>query len=1047
MDHSEYLKKGIFPLNPFSPFFRHIWTTVAGFSVFAVLFAFYVYSEKKIDRTYEQQRLSSLLVHELHQTTENLSIMAHNYVATRNPIHTEHYQAILDIRDGKKSRPADNYTFYWDLIGETKWHPKPSDTLTASLSERMRQAGFTETEFAKLALAMRNAEIMAQIERRAMSVVPYDPQKAAEILHDTAYVKAQSAVKRPISELYRLMDKRTADAVQKAQNVSVAFRFAFILFGIWLFWMLWRAYQSLYAILGTSPVRLHSLISRIGVGDFSTPIIVNDTMENSVLAWLAETQTRLQQAIAARERIARLYIALSRCNKALVYSRSESELFNTLCNIAVENGGMKMAWIGTADDQTNQIKSVASCGEGTEYIDELHISTDPSDPTAQGPTGRAFHEGHPFWSQNFKTGSLTSSWSGQGSKYGWESSAALPLKRDGEVIAVFNLYSSLPDAFDAAAKELLEEMVVDVNFALDNFEREAAREATETALSQSYTLLKTIIDTAPLRIFWKDKDLNYLGCNLAFARDAGKADPADIVGKDDHHLCWKEEAELYREDDRRVIESGVPKLFFEEPQTTPEGETIWLSTSKVPLRDDNGETIGMLGIYEDITKRKLSEERIQYLANFDSLTGLPNRTKLYDRLTYTLTLAKRNSEPFALLFLDLDHFKDINDSLGHAVGDKVLIELAKRLQSFLRAEDTVSRLGGDEFIILLPNTQSDSTEQVVQKLLEIVTRAFIIDQYELTLTACIGIALYPDNGSDIDDLTKNADTAMHRAKLEGPHSYRFFTEEMQERSIHNLKLNNALHTALAQNQLELYYQPQIGSGNGQILGAEALIRWNHPEFGVISPVEFIPIAEESGLILSIGEWVLRTAVAQARAWMDEGMPPIIIAINLSAVQFRHNSFPETVTQILEEAGLPPEYLEVELTESVAMHDPQKAIRIMNNLHKRGIRMSIDDFGTGYSSLNYLKKFKVYKLKIDQSFIRDINIDAEDRAIVSAVISMSKHLGMRTIAEGVETVGQIEYLRSVGCDEFQGYYFATPLKTEEFAAFRKQWDPQKALSPG
>ncbi|MDD4906472.1 MAG: EAL domain-containing protein, partial [Methylobacter tundripaludum] len=464
---------------------------------------------------------------------------------------------------------------------------------------------------------------------------------------------------------------------------------------------------------------------------------------------------------------------------------------------------------------------------------------------------------------------------------------------------------------------------------------------------------------------------------------------------------------------------------------------IWLRTSKVPLQNEAKETIGVLGIYEDITEQKCIEERIHYLANFDPLTGLPNRTQLNDHLKYALSLAKRSNGHLALMFLDLDHFKDINDSLGHSIGDALLIELAKRLRLVLRTEDTVTRLGGDEFILLLPGVDAIGAAHVAQKLLDAIAGSYWIELYDLALTASIGIALYPADGVDLETLSKSADAAMYRAKQEGRQCYRFFTQEMQARSARNLQLVNALHHALERDQLQVYYQPQVAMQNGHVIGAEALLRWQHPELGMVSPAEFIPVAEGSGLILSIGEWVLRSAVRQAKTWIDEGFGPLIMAVNLSAVQFRHPDLPELITRILDEEGLPHEYLELELTEGVAMHNPQGVIAVMNNLHERGVRMSIDDFGTGYSSLSYLKKFKVYKLKIDQSFVRDISTDPEDKAIVSAIISLAKGLGLKTIAEGVETAGQLAFLREQGCDEMQGYLFSKPVPSEQFEALLKQ----------
>ncbi|WP_345976396.1 EAL domain-containing protein [Sulfurimonas sp. HSL3-7] len=455
-----------------------------------------------------------------------------------------------------------------------------------------------------------------------------------------------------------------------------------------------------------------------------------------------------------------------------------------------------------------------------------------------------------------------------------------------------------------------------------------------------------------------------------------------------------------------------------------------------PIFQADGKIAHYMAIKEDITEKKRDQERIHYLANFDALTGLPNRTQLEDRIKYAISLAKRDNGELAVLFLDLDHFKDINDTLGHRIGDALLIALAKRFKSILREADTISRLGGDEFIFMLSNTTMQGIAHVAQKILDSIAEPFTIDQNELTVTASIGIAIYPADGTDQETLSKNADIAMYRAKQEGRDNYCFFTEAMQEDSARNLRLTNALRHALKRNELHLVYQPQISLHDNRIIGAETLLRWHHPELGNISPAEFIPLAEESGLILPIGEWVLRSAVAQAKRWIEAGLPPMIVAVNLSAVQFRHPNLPDLVTDILETAGLQPEYLEIELTEAVAMKDPKRATAVMDSLNERGIRMSIDDFGTGYSSLSYLKKFKVYKLKIDRSFVRDIHTDPEDKAIVSAIISMANSLGLKTIAEGVETAEQLNYLRGQGCDEIQGYLYSTPLLADEFELFVK-----------
>ena len=531
-----------------------------------------------------------------------------------------------------------------------------------------------------------------------------------------------------------------------------------------------------------------------------------------------------------------------------------------------------------------------------------------------------------------------------------------------------------------------------------------------------------------------DAQLNIIMVNQAFTAITGYSE-ADALGQSPRMLAsGRHDQAYYRAMWEALVTQG--RWQGEVWNRRKDGGLYPELLSIIRVLDAKGEVAHYIGISSDITQHKEAQARIQQLAHFDPLTGLPNRALLNDRANHDLSAAQRHHTQLVVMFVDLDHFKNVNDTLGHRIGDALLVAVATRLKDAVRDVDTVSRQGGDEFVLLLPDTDADGAAHVAGKLLEAVAQPYQIESFELTVTLSIGIALYPGDGEDFEGLSKCADAAMYRAKHDGRNTYRFFTSEMQARSAQNLHMENALRRALERKQLLLHYQPQISLRDGGIVGMEALLRWQHPELGMIAPADFIPIAEESGQILQIGEWALRSAVRQVKSWMDAGLAPMVVAVNLSAIQFRHPHLPELVTQILDEEKLAPQYLELELTEGVAMEDAPAAIAVMDRLHARGIRMSIDDFGTGYSSLSYLKRFKVYKLKIDQSFVRDISQDPEDRAIVSAIISLASSLGLQTIAEGVETEGQLAFLREQGCNEVQGYYFSKPLPADEFVAFMR-----------
>jgi diguanylate cyclase (GGDEF)-like protein len=429
--------------------------------------------------------------------------------------------------------------------------------------------------------------------------------------------------------------------------------------------------------------------------------------------------------------------------------------------------------------------------------------------------------------------------------------------------------------------------------------------------------------------------------------------------------------------------------------------------------------------------------QLAHAAQHDFLTGLPNRMLFNDRVNQAIALAPRHMKKVAVLFLDLDGFKHINDSLGHPIGDKLLQSIAKRLVDCVRGSDTVSRQGGDEFVVLLSETdESEDAAITSRRILKDVAEPHNIDPHDLHVTASIGVSVYPDDGLDAETLIKNADTAMYQAKENGRQSYQFFTSVMNVRAVERQSIEVNLRRALERNEFSLQYQPKINLRTGQISGAEALIRWTHPIRGPISPAQFIPVAEDCGLILPIGQWVLREACKQARVWADSGLPLGTMAVNISSMEFRDDNFLESVFAALQDSGLDPRCLELELTESVLMKRAESAASVLKTLRASGVTIAVDDFGTGYSSLSYLRKFPIDALKIDQSFVRQITTAPDETSIVTAIIGMGRSLKLRVVAEGVETQEELEFLQAHLCDEGQGYYFSRPVAPEQFSNLLK-----------
>ena len=465
-----------------------------------------------------------------------------------------------------------------------------------------------------------------------------------------------------------------------------------------------------------------------------------------------------------------------------------------------------------------------------------------------------------------------------------------------------------------------------------------------------------------------------------------------------------------------------------------DGVEISIEDSTSPIHNWDGELTGVVIVFHDVSFSKAMATKMAHLAQHDFLTNLPNRVLLNDRIAQAITLANRHHTQFALLFLDLDNFKHINDSLGHATGDKLLQSVTQRLKDCVRESDTVSRQGGDEFVILLAeNKNSNDAAVSAQKILDELKAAHHVGKHQLHISTSIGISVYPADGLDAETLLKNADTAMYFAKDKGRNNYQFFIADMNTRAVERLIIQSNLGQAIEKQQLVLHYQPKVNIYTKEITGVEALLRWQHDDWGEVFPDIFVPVAEDSGLIIPIGRWVLRHACMQAKSWQNKGLAPITMAVNISAQEFLQKDFVESVRAVLIETSLQPQFLELEITESVLMKDTEAARKTLHQLKQLGVILVVDDFGTGYSSLSYLQRLPIDVLKIDQSFVQNIESAEDDGIIVSAIISMANSLNLRVIAEGIENANQLAFLKAHHCQEGQGYFFGHPLKAEQFSA--------------
>lgn len=742
---------------------------------------------------------------------------------------------------------------------------------------------------------------------------------------------------------------------------------------------------------------------------------------------MVHVRRNITEAVEAQQRsetFNRLYTVLSHTNKAIADASSRQMLFADVCDFAVRYGGFKMAWIGLINNQV--VKPQVHAGDEVGYLRTMEIRVDES-ALARGPVGRAAKLNQVVCVNNTQLDADFAPWRDAAKERGFQALAAVPLTVNNKVIGIYSMYSEKSDVFDDEMLSLLASLGRDISASMLRLQERQRRQQAEAKIQQ----LSQVVEQNAHAILITDTDFRIEYVNRAFTVLTGYL-PQEILYKKPTILRSRYTDEDTYDDINRTLKAGR-EWSGQIRNQRKDGSLYWSLQSITPIKNEDGEVTHFVSTAEDNTDLHDAQQTIEQLAFYDPLTNLPNRRLLSDRLQQALEHAQRYPDKMvAVMVFDLDNFKTVNDSLGHLYGDELLKHVAGIFQSQVRSEDTVSRQGGDEFTIVLAGMrQIEKIAEIADSILQKLSQPINLSGQQVVIGTSIGIAVYPNDAQSYDELLRNADMAMYYAKDEGKNNFQFFMPAMNKQAHNRLLLENKLRNAIEQQHFQLFYQPQIDLKTGDIIGTEALIRWFDPEQGMISPAEFIPLAEDTGLIGQIGDWVIETACREMKDLQDKGFPKTKVAINVSAFQFRHGDhLAEVIVNSLAKSQFPAELLALELTESILIDDTKETLRILNAMRDLNITLAIDDFGTGYSSLSYLKQFPIDVLKIDQSFIRDITTDNSDKAIVSAIIAMARQLEIDVLAEGVETIEHQAFLQSQGCDYVQGYLYCRPIPADE-----------------